>query len=203
MIICIYIHPISLLTLHPTNIAWLNLSRNFPMDMRIPPLKHTITYAWVKPSEIHNVSREIGRTLTSPIYHKSTFSVERTRKCRQKMHEITWTYFNHWGIAICLIMVMCSVSMYFQAAQLCGGSLLDLFCEHTLIIMFVIIVSTPDEALCSIVSAITIKLIIMLLPFMCECVLFIAGGSTLWRHPPRPLLHNIYIYIYISYNHVV
>ena len=32
------IRPISLLTLHPTNIARLKLSRKSPMDMRIPPL---------------------------------------------------------------------------------------------------------------------------------------------------------------------
>ena len=32
------VRPISLLTLHPTNIAWVKLSRKSPMDMRIPPL---------------------------------------------------------------------------------------------------------------------------------------------------------------------
>ena len=42
-----------------TNIAWLKLSGKFPMDMRIPPLWIKI----VKPSVIHNVSREIGRML--------------------------------------------------------------------------------------------------------------------------------------------
>ena len=36
------VRPISLLTLHPTNIAWLKLSGKFPMDLRIPPRKHNI-----------------------------------------------------------------------------------------------------------------------------------------------------------------
>ena len=38
---CTYVSPISLLTLHPTNIAWLKLSGKSPMDMSMPPL-------WIK-----------------------------------------------------------------------------------------------------------------------------------------------------------
>ena len=43
----------------PTKIAWLKLSVNPLWDWEFLPLK--LTFAWVKPSEIHNVRREIGR----------------------------------------------------------------------------------------------------------------------------------------------
>ena len=44
----------------PTNIAWRKLSHRFPMDIEFHPLN--LDCAGVKPPEIHNVSREIGRT---------------------------------------------------------------------------------------------------------------------------------------------
>ena len=43
----------------PANIAWLKLSGEFPMDIKLPPLNNS-EYAWVKPSEIQNLSSEIG-----------------------------------------------------------------------------------------------------------------------------------------------
>ena len=44
-----------------TNIAWLRLSGKSPKGLGIPPLRIKTNYDWVKPPEIHNVSREIGR----------------------------------------------------------------------------------------------------------------------------------------------
>ena len=49
----------------PTKIAWHKLSGKSPVGLRIPPLKNQ-DYAWVKPPEIHNVSREIGRFVGAP-----------------------------------------------------------------------------------------------------------------------------------------
>ena len=46
----------------PNKICWLKLSGKCPMDMRIPPLRIKIKYASVKPSEIQNLSTEIGCT---------------------------------------------------------------------------------------------------------------------------------------------
>ena len=46
----------------PTKIARLTISGNFPMDMRIPPLKVKILLESNKPSEIQNLSTEIGRS---------------------------------------------------------------------------------------------------------------------------------------------
>ena len=43
----------------PAKIAWLKLSGNFPMDMIIPPLTIKILLG-SKPSDIHNLSTEIG-----------------------------------------------------------------------------------------------------------------------------------------------
>ena len=51
----------------PTNIARLKLSGKSPLDMRIPPLKIKITLE--SNSEIHNVSRGIGRT-PKPCEHR-------------------------------------------------------------------------------------------------------------------------------------
>ena len=45
----------------PTKIRLLNISWRFPMDMRIPPLKIKILLE-NKPSEIQNLSTEIGRS---------------------------------------------------------------------------------------------------------------------------------------------
>ena len=49
----------------PTKIAWLKLSRNFPMDMRSAPLNSKIMLE-SNPLNIHNVSRQIGRTTSAP-----------------------------------------------------------------------------------------------------------------------------------------
>ena len=38
------------------------------MDMRIKPLEIKINYAWVKPKEIQNLRKEIGRAQASPAH---------------------------------------------------------------------------------------------------------------------------------------
>ena len=55
------IRTISLLTLSLLTLLHSNFPGKFPMDMGIPPRPNS-DYARVKPPEIHNVSREIGRT---------------------------------------------------------------------------------------------------------------------------------------------
>ena len=52
-----YVRPISLLTLHPTHIAWLKLSGKSPMGLGIPPIKIK-HYAWAnRPSQYRTGTR--------------------------------------------------------------------------------------------------------------------------------------------------
>ena len=46
----------------PAKIAWLKFSGNVPTDKIIPTRNMNINYAWVKPSEIQNLSTEAGRS---------------------------------------------------------------------------------------------------------------------------------------------
>ena len=61
--ICIYLYIyIYIANTIPAKICRLNISRRFPVDMRIPPLRSRVCLSQaVKPSEIQNLSTKIGR----------------------------------------------------------------------------------------------------------------------------------------------